>query len=194
MGRGGDHRRLCESGTKPFRVSNRPVGVDAHHDRGRPTGAFDLCGSPGQRGRRSRRARLGHEIRARDFRREPVNRLDERRVGQHKCVLRVGERCHAIERVAQQGAITGERQQLLRSLRRAERPESRPHATGQNHAPDFTSGLWPLASGLAHTLSGGRSTGTPASSAVRWSSRFGLKGFVMKSVAPSVMARSRCVS
>ena len=171
----------CREHTAESRhVGNGPVGVHGNHDGFRTGTAGDRVRCPGQGRGRPRGSRFGNDVLRRNLRQELLHRVSERRAGEDQGPRGWRERRQPVERVAQHRLRREQGKKLLRSLRRAQRPESRAHPAREDDDP--------------HGCGHGRITSplapAPVSSATRAYSRFGLNGFVMKSFAPRRIASS----
>ncbi len=121
--------------SKPVVVGNGPVSVHADHRRVARRPSLDHERSPCQRGGRSGRHRFGDDILAGNRGRRFRDRICQRCVRENQSVIGRHEVAQAIERIHEQRAVVHEREQLLRALRRAQRPEARSHASGENDRP-----------------------------------------------------------
>src|SRR5690606_34714664 len=180
--RGRGRSRGAKSLAKAFVVSDRPVGVHAEHDRVLPSKFPHAKCRKGERGGRACRLWLGNHLLVRHQLRTRPHPFCKLCVREHERALLAHERSEATQCFIEQRTIAHQGQQLLGPGRGAERPEARAHTSRKHNHPQV------------HRECPSFSGPMPASCAVRSYRRRGLNGFVMKSSAPSSIARLCCSS
>src|SRR5438552_731224 len=178
--------RLAPGRAERTVIAHRPVGVQREH-LGSGVALRDPVRGPGDDQCRGRRARLGEDLRPGDLRHHAGHLIDQERSGEDEDPLGRDQSVEPLDRLDQERPVAGERQQLLGTLGRRQRPESGSRPAGQDGGPD------------AHRESRGTDNGggggggeSPSIAAMRAVSLLGLNGLVSNPAPrPSASPRMR---